>query len=145
MTELPDNRDLGRQVEPPAPRPCESCPYRQDVPSGVWAREEYDKLPAYDHDTAFQPVGAFECHYQVNRLCAGWVACHDMEASLSMRFLVLNGGISVDGYESCLDYETDVPVFSSGAEARAHGVKDIQRPGLSARKVQEKIVRKVGQ
>lgn len=35
--------------------PCHSCPYRRDVPSGVWATEEYDKLLPYDADTASQP------------------------------------------------------------------------------------------
>ena len=25
-------------------QPCSSCPYRKDVPSGVWAHHEYEKL-----------------------------------------------------------------------------------------------------
>lgn len=24
--------------------PCETCPYRRDVPSGVWSADEYRKL-----------------------------------------------------------------------------------------------------
>jgi hypothetical protein len=35
-------------INPPAPKPCESCPYRKDVPSGVWSEGEYRKLPQYD-------------------------------------------------------------------------------------------------
>lgn len=31
--------------------PCSACPYRVDVPAGVWAREEYDKLDPYDLPT----------------------------------------------------------------------------------------------
>lgn len=27
----------------PRPRPCRSCPYRRDCPSGVWAAETYDR------------------------------------------------------------------------------------------------------
>jgi hypothetical protein len=33
-----------------AARPCASCPYRKDVPSGIWAAHEYTKLLAYDGD-----------------------------------------------------------------------------------------------
>ena len=51
------NRD---PVRPPAKSPCGSCPYRQDVPSGVWAASEYEKLPAYDApETFMQPPGLF--------------------------------------------------------------------------------------
>lgn len=40
--------------------PCSSCPYRRDVPSGVWHREEYEKLLQYDDSTEILP--AFMCH-----------------------------------------------------------------------------------
>ncbi|WP_336794377.1 DUF6283 family protein [Gordonia malaquae] len=50
------------KVTSPAPRPCESCPYRRDVPSGVWAESEYEKLRAYDAPTGEQPVRLFLCH-----------------------------------------------------------------------------------
>jgi hypothetical protein len=42
----------------PTKYPCPSCPYRKDVPSGVWAPEEYDKLPAYDNDTPSHRLSA---------------------------------------------------------------------------------------
>lgn len=32
------------EYEEPSPRLCESCPYRRDVPSGIWDRSEYAKL-----------------------------------------------------------------------------------------------------
>nr|WP_280343300.1 DUF6283 family protein [Nocardia neocaledoniensis] len=35
------------KIGPPAPRPCVSCPYRRDVPSGVWDFGEYEKLRGY--------------------------------------------------------------------------------------------------
>ncbi|MEU1550230.1 DUF6283 family protein [Nocardia sp. NPDC005745] len=35
---------MPEQLGPPAPRPCESCPYRCDVPSGVGAAEEMEKV-----------------------------------------------------------------------------------------------------
>ena len=40
----------------PAKNPCGSCPYRKDVPSGVWAVSEYLKLVEYDRPTGEQPV-----------------------------------------------------------------------------------------
>ena len=49
-------------TRPPAPRPCDSCPYRQDVPSGIWAASEYAKLPAYDAPTCAQSARLFLCH-----------------------------------------------------------------------------------
>ncbi|MFD7961193.1 DUF6283 family protein [Streptomyces zaomyceticus] len=56
----PRRGNLGRRpCSPPAPRPCASCPYRRDVPSGVWSRGDYVKLPLYDGPTWTQPaVGA---------------------------------------------------------------------------------------
>ena len=30
---------MTQTVRPPAPRPCASCPYRRDVPSGLTARQ----------------------------------------------------------------------------------------------------------
>lgn len=26
-------------------QPCDTCPYRQDAPSGLWSASEYAKLP----------------------------------------------------------------------------------------------------
>lgn len=65
----------------PAPKPCASCPYRRDVPSGVWHPDEYTKLRRYDEDTSQQPAGLFICHQtdaenDARRVCAGWVGCH---------------------------------------------------------------------
>ena len=37
--------DKSRRVRP---KPCASCPYRCDVPSGVWHPDEYAKLEVYD-------------------------------------------------------------------------------------------------
>jgi hypothetical protein len=47
----------------PRRRPCSSCPYRRDVPSGLWSAEEYDKLCLAQHerlltqDLRWVPVG----------------------------------------------------------------------------------------
>lgn len=130
---------------PPAPRPCSSCPYRQDVPSGVWDAIEYAKLPRYDQDTAFQPTGLFLCHQlgrgEGARVCAGWAGCHDGDNLLALRVGVARREITVETAEEIRDYVSPVPLFASGAEAAAHGVRDIHRPGPAACTAMAKISR----
>lgn len=122
-----------------APRPCASCPYRKDAPSGLWAEHEYDKLPEYDgeiiHQAARGAFGTFMCHQRDGRLCAGWVASHGPENLLALRL-----DRHVD--PSVFDYTTDVPVFKSGAEARDHGLRDIDKPGAKARRLMDKLEEK---
>ncbi len=113
--------------------PCGSCPYRQDVPSGIWQRHEYDKLPAYDAPTWAQPIGLFMCHQRDGNLCAGWLACHDPRELLALR-------LARDVDPAVYDYQTDVPVFASGAAARDHGVRDIKRPKAKANKMMRGLV-----
>jgi hypothetical protein len=36
-------------------------------------------------------------------------------------------------------YKTDVPLFSSGAEAAAHGVKEIAKPSNTARRTIDRL------
>lgn len=127
----------------PAPRPCISCPYRQDVPSGVWHPEEYAKLPEYDKDTGEQPVGAFHCHQQRERLCAGWVGCHGMTENLALRIAVLSRKVSDDDYEAILDYVSPVPLFASGQEAALHGMKDIVEPSDQAQRAITRLKKKI--
>lgn len=124
----------------PARRPCRSCPYRRDVPSGVWDFVEYDKLRLYDRPTAEQPPGAFYCHQQDGRLCAGWVAVHDMINCLGIR--ILAAVIPEADVDAIIDYTTDVPLFGSGAEAADHGEREIMSPSLEARMMVDKIRRK---
>lgn len=133
---------LKRSPRPPAPRPCESCPYRTDVPSGIWAREEYEKLPAYDRETPYQPAGVFLCHQQDGRMCAGWAGCHDMYASLGLRLAVSAGALSDADYSATLAYRSPVPLFKSGTEAAAHGLRELDTPGAGAQRVMRKIQRR---
>jgi Family of unknown function (DUF6283) len=111
--------------------PCGSCPYRRDAPSGLWERHEYEKLPDYDNPTANQPLGLFMCHQRDGNLCAGWLACHNQaphdHALLALR--LWGCGPEIQGYK------TSVPVFLSGAEAFAHGVRDIKHPDDKACKM----------
>lgn len=121
------------------PVPCGSCPYRKDVPSGIWSKHEYDKLPAYDGEVIDQlakgAVGVFMCHQQDGHLCGGWLACHGPR---NLAALISPHVVAPEAY----DYKTAVPVFASGAEARKHGIRDIKNPGARARKMIENLMRK---
>ena len=128
-------------VRPPAPRPCESCPYRRDVPSGVWVAEEYAKLPAYDRPTAEQPPGLFLCHQQDGRACAGWAGCHDMNESLAVRFAAISG-VSEETIDALCDYVSPVPLWPSGAAAAAHGMAGVDAPADDAERLISKLVRR---
>jgi len=127
------------KIKGPAPRPCESCPYRKDVPSGVWSANEYAKLREYDNETYDQPLGVFQCHQtgpedRSARLCAGWVGCHGQEL-LALRVGVATGDVDA----SAMNYTTDVELFDSGAEAAEYGEADIDAPGEAAMDMVAKI------
>ena len=129
--------DESSTVGPPAPRPCETCPYRRDVPSGVWDTVEYERLPKYDGATPIdQPVGVFLCHQYGRgpgaRLCAGWLGCHGGENLFALRFAVIRGDITPETHRAAVCYESPVALFASGAEAAAHGLADVERPGPRA-------------
>lgn len=126
----------------PAARPCGTCPYRKDVPSGIWSQEEYDKLPRYDNETFDQPVAAFGCHQQDGHLCAGWVSCHDMGENLSIRLEARH--LDAEQYDRILNYESPIPVFATGAEAREHGIREIETPSPKAKTMVRRLITKIG-
>lgn len=120
----------------PRPRPCPSCPYRLDCPSGLWHPDEYRRLPGWDGDTAYQVAGVFCCHSTPDLLCAGWVGHRDPYDLLALRIGVGSGAVSPDVFE----YRTAVPLFASGWRAAVHGLRDIENPGPEARAALAKIV-----
>ena len=126
----------------PAPRPCDSCPYRLDVPSGVWSREDYEKLPLYDQPTFSQPPAVFLCHQVNGRVCAGWAGCHDMDESLALRMAGIAGTMSAGDIEATLDYVSPVPLHPSGMAAAEHGLADMDAPSDDAHRMQAKLVRR---
>lgn len=114
--------------------PCDSCPYRRDVPSGVWASEEYEKLRLYDADTAYQPTAAFHCHTTAAEYCHGWALVHGPYDLLALRVA------GCRGQWDCKVPENVTPLFTSGAEAAEHGQREIRRPKDRARRTARKIV-----
>lgn len=118
-------------------RPCASCPYRKDVPSGVWAKEEYDKLRRFDTQPPGQvpATGVFLCHTDRERLCRGWLTVHS--DSVAVRILLRFRQIT----RRTVYAPVDVPLFSSGAEAADHGVRDITHPSVEAEVMMGKVER----
>lgn len=134
----------------PAPRPCESCPYRRDVPSGVWAQSEYTKLIPFDRVTSEQPPRLFQCHQTERadpkaRVCAGWAGVHSCNPRghelLGLRLAAAFGWLSPDDIEAVATYTTDVPLFSSATVAAAHGMDQVDYPGVAAQRIMAKVLR----
>jgi hypothetical protein len=80
-------------------------------------------------------MALFMCHQRDGNLCSGWLACHDPQELLALRF---PGRVD----ESAYNYTTDVPVFASGREAHDHGVKEIPSLGTKATKMMQGIIKK---
>lgn len=122
----------------PSKAPCGTCPYRLDVPAGIWSADEYLKLPRYDGDTGDQfmkgAVGLFFCHQNDGCLCAGWVGCHDTRHLAALRLQRV--------HPATYDYESPVPLFGSGAEAAAHGLAGVENPSEEAKAAILKLLRK---
>lgn len=122
-------------------RPCSGCPYRKDCPSGVWDESEYLKLAQYDNETGDQPPGIFLCHDgdRETTICRGWLDTHDKNHLLALRFGMMAGTVAPD----ILDLpHSDVPTFSSGAEAMLHGLKDLEEPSYEAQAMMAKLKRR---
>ncbi|MFI5560744.1 DUF6283 family protein [Amycolatopsis japonica] len=160
--DVPSAAARNDELGPPAEAPCRTCPYRRDVPSGVWDITEFDKLPRYDQDTAHQPTALFQCHLTdedklptkrrqtdeaeggLARICAGWAGCHDGDNLLSLRIAVHHGVISLATAERIRAYESPVPLWESGAAAAAHGLGSILNPPAAARQAIDTLVRVYG-
>lgn len=133
-------------LRPPAPRPCDSCPYRRDVAAGIWAFEEYQKLRSYDAPTGEQPVGVFQCHQTdrdstARRMCAGWVGCHGGADLLALRIAYLEGRIHHDTFSAAAEYVSPVDLFTSGSYAADHGQAAIPDPSPQAVQAIQKVCR----
>lgn len=112
--------------------PCSTCPYRKDVPSGVWAREEYDKLPQWDDPMNF--AGTFLCH-QADRkaICRGWAEVHGNN---------FNCRVAVSLAHNISEEPSRYPLYKSGAEARRAGIKALDKPSAKACAAISKIIAK---
>jgi len=131
MTDLPK----------PPKVPCGTCPYRQDVPSGIWSRHEYEKLPHYDGEIFDQMMagafGLFMCHQRDGCLCGGWLKTHGPDNLLALRMR--------DVDPSVWTYDPPTPCWASGQEAHDHGVRDVEYPGADARRKIDGLLKQRGE
>ncbi len=126
-----------------SPIPCSTCPYRKDVPSGVWHEDEYAKLPAYDRPTFEQPGNLFMCHQKTGGLCTGWVQSHaNREHCFDLLALRFNYRKFDHTVAAVAQSEPKVPLFTTGAEAARHGMKDIKKPGRKTKTAMKQLVKK---
>lgn len=122
-------------IKPPKV-PCGTCPYRRDVPGGIWHPDEYRKLPEYDRETWEQPQALFLCHRRDGCLCGGWLLTHGTDELLALRLHAGELDPSVWSYAP-----PGVEVFASGAEAAAHGIATIDNPTDAARRKVEGLLK----
>lgn len=115
--------------------PCSACPYRKDVPSGLWEHHEYEKLRDYDNPTMDQPFATFHCHATPEHLCSGWAVCH---TSRGHEYDLL--ALRVYGYPDIP--QPTVELFGSGNEAADHGQAEIETPSAEALEAVERLTRK---
>ena len=125
--------------------PCTSCPYRKDVPSGVWHFDEYEKLREYDNveihaDGSVQgALMPFLCHHTfdmpMETVCRGWLTVH--QESVAVRLAVLKGAVTVE------EVYAEVPekLYATGNEAADFGQKKIEQPSRKARTVISRLLR----
>jgi hypothetical protein len=116
-------------------QPCSACPYRCDVPSGLWAHHEYEKLREYDNITPEQPFAYFACHATPEHFCHGWAVVH---TSRGNEFDLIS--LRVVGYPDIP--EATVPLFASGNEAADHGQEEIEEPSAAALETVDRLLRK---
>lgn len=122
-----------------APSPCSSCPYRRDVPSGIWDPSEYEKLACYDTELVF---ALFLCHAHGKAspsLCRGWLSVHS--DCVAVRLGLLRGRITV----AQRDAEVSVPLYGSGAEARDAGLSGVEEPGDDALRMIARLERRLAE
>ena len=123
-----------------AKNPCATCPYRKDVPSGVWSHEEYEKLRKYDAEPmpSGENLGVFLCHNTPRAgdqvACKGWVMVHG--DSIAVRIAQIRGQLGDSAFA-----ETDVPLHESGTAAANFGQRRIKRPGRKAREAMAKLAK----
>lgn len=101
----------------------------------MWAPEEYAKLPQYDAPTEAQPFATFMCHETPDDFCHGWAVCHTNRGNefdlLALRMRPFPTRVP----------PAAVPLFTSGTEAAAHGLKDVDSMSPEAEEAAEKLLR----
>jgi hypothetical protein len=133
-------------VQPPAPRPCDACPYRRDTPGGIWHPDEYLLLPLYDKPTAQQPTGVFMCHLNNGKVCAGWAGCHGPQTEghdlFAVRVGIARGQLTVELARAIVTYVSPVLLHPSGFHTALHGLRGVVDPSPATLAAVRKLERR---
>lgn len=116
--------------------PCPACPYRRDVPPGVWAAEEYSKLRKYEGETFEQNMAVFACHATPEKVCHGWACVSDAIGEADPRRESLSFRL-----HQISPPPPAVPLFASHEEAATHGLSRITDPPQGAAEAIERLRR----
>ena len=112
---------------------CSACPFRKDVPSGVWDFAEYEKLRPFDNETWEQPAAAFMCHATPDFYCHGWAV---VGTSRGREFDLLALRL-----RPCEIPEPSTEMFASGNEAADWGQELADEPPIEAQAAIVKLTR----
>jgi hypothetical protein len=113
--------------------PCGSCPYRKDVPAGLWHRAEFENL--LRHDANEFAGSTFGCHEGRNKprdeqdTCIGWLLDQRSRGypSIQLRMrLMMAPGAGAQAKEAHADGMRLYP--SIAAMCRANGVRVRRAP-----------------
>jgi len=118
-------------------QPCIACPYRRDVPSGVWSAQEYDKLVDYDSPTSEQPFAPFACHATPEHFCHGWAVVHSNRGHAYELLALRIARLDVEDVPMA-----GVALFQSGYQVAKHGKADIEDPSDEAIEMAERLINK---
>lgn len=79
--------------------PCNSCPYRKDVPLKHWAIEEYKDLLQSENDFMGKTYG---CHKNDDTVCRGWLMNQDKRCfpSIALRISLTRNNITREYLDS---------------------------------------------
>lgn len=124
---------------------CQTCPYKRDTPSGIWSPEEYIKLAALDAEPTMETLASgkamttFHCHQEnatgTPTACRGWVWTHGH--TMGMRLALMNG--LIDPADLPVEDESHL-YYTTGVQACAAGMADIDEPGPEARALMDKLL-----
>jgi len=118
-------------------RPCPTCPYRTDCPSGLWAATEYEKLKAFDEMPG--RIATFLCHQSnatgTPTVCRGWAITHGDGAAVRIALAI--GELPPHAVEP-----TDIELWPTGRAAAEHGLAELAEPGPAARAKMASLARR---
>lgn len=107
----------GRGVHPHRRKPCKECPWRMDVPAGVFPPDAFRESAPTAYDSAIKTFGCHMNKVTASATCAGFLLRHG-ENNIGVRLALSGERIELDEVE-----DGGLPIYPSYREmAAANGV-----------------------